>query len=103
MKVEQLMTSPVIPVKSIQMCMRLPVRWVFCGFLLRCYWGTFALKIERWWILAVAALSFSQFLIILSWQDAKFGTIPNLVIVLVALLSLASLRQDDPITSVLSR
>ena len=35
-----------------------------------------------WWITALIALILSQVLIILVWQDAKFGTIANIIILL---------------------
>lgn len=38
-----------------------------------------------WWIPAFAAVGLSQVLIFFAWQDAKFGTIANGVILLVAL------------------
>lgn len=41
---------------------------------------------NSWWItLAIIAAVLSQLLIILSWQDAKYGTIANLII-LIAIL-----------------
>lgn len=42
-----------------------------------------------WWMLAVAAVLLSQFLIFGQWQDAKFGTILNVVILVAALLAFA--------------
>jgi hypothetical protein len=48
----------------------------------------FVLKKDGWSILAIIAAIISQVLIISVWQDAKFGTIPNLIIVVAALLSL---------------
>ncbi|HMN49926.1 MAG TPA: hypothetical protein PKD67_12350, partial [Ignavibacteriaceae bacterium] len=44
---------------------------------------------DLWWITALAAVILSQVLIILFWQDAKFGTIPNIIILLVAIVSFA--------------
>lgn len=46
----------------------------------------FAIKKDGWWILATAALVFSQLLIFLFWQDAKFGTIANVIVLLVTLV-----------------
>lgn len=37
----------------------------------------FFLRLEWWWMLAVGAVLLSQYLIIVSWEDAKFGTIGN--------------------------
>lgn len=45
------------------------------------------LKKENWWILALAAVIVSQLLIITVWRDAKFGTIANVIVLVVALLS----------------
>jgi hypothetical protein len=45
--------------------------------------------IRSWWIVTLPALLVSQFLIIQSWTDAKFGTIPNLIILLPVIVALA--------------
>ncbi len=37
---------------------------------------------DLWWITAFAAVILSQVLIILFWQDAKFGTIANIIVLL---------------------
>lgn len=37
---------------------------------------------DLWWITALAAVILSQILIILFWQDAKFGTIANIIVLL---------------------
>jgi len=37
---------------------------------------------DLWWITALAAVILSEVLIILFWQDAKFGTIANIIILL---------------------
>jgi hypothetical protein len=37
---------------------------------------------DLWWITALAAVILSQVLIIFFWQDAKFGTIANIIILL---------------------
>lgn len=39
-----------------------------------------------WWLPALIAVIISQYLIYLSWQDAKFGTIPNLLIFIAVIL-----------------
>jgi hypothetical protein len=50
----------------------------------------FFLKKESWPVLAIVAVVISQVLIIMVWKDAKFGTIANAVILLVAILSWGS-------------
>jgi hypothetical protein len=44
----------------------------------------FFMKNESWWMWAIPAVMLSQILLFTSWQDAKFGTIAN-VVVLVAI------------------
>jgi hypothetical protein len=43
---------------------------------------------HSWWIAALAAVVLSQFLILQSWNDAKFGSIANAVILLPIFVSL---------------
>ena len=49
-------------------------------------------KNDGWLIPGVVAIIISQILIFSVWQDAKFGTIANIVILVVAILSLGSIR-----------
>ncbi|WP_062619491.1 DUF6544 family protein [Aequorivita aquimaris] len=49
----------------------------------------FLLKNNLWFWIAVATVVVSQVLIIVNWQDAKFGTIINLIVLIVALLAMA--------------
>jgi hypothetical protein len=44
---------------------------------------------EWWWIPAFVAIVMSQFLIILTWQDSKFGTIPNVILLLIAIIGMS--------------
>lgn len=55
----------------------------------------FYLDKEYWWIIGTTALIISQTLIILSWQDAKFGTIANVVLILPLLMAYAESRPDS--------
>jgi len=50
----------------------------------------FIMKIEWWWLSAFLGILISQILIIIFWQDAKFGTIPNVIILLVAIIAFAN-------------
>ena len=45
------------------------------------------LKLNWWWAVALLSVIISQVLIIMSWQDAKFGTVAN-AIILIGILSL---------------
>lgn len=65
------------------------VLWLFgFGFLFLSA-VVFMLNIDWWWITGIAAVILSQILIVLFWQDAKFGTIPNIIILLVAIVAFA--------------
>lgn len=55
----------------------------------------FVFKKEWWWAPGFVALCFSQLLIILYWQDAKFGTIANVIILLVMLTAWGTQRFDQ--------
>lgn len=43
-----------------------------------------------WWIAGFAACLLSQMLLLTAWQDARFGTIPNLLLLLVSAVGFAS-------------
>lgn len=49
----------------------------------------FLLKKEWWWITGIFAVILSQILIISQWQDAKFGTIVNLIILIPLIIGFA--------------
>ena len=46
----------------------------------------FALENSNWWLFGIIALVTSQILIIFSWQDAKFGTIANVIILIAVII-----------------
>lgn len=70
-KIEQL----VIPISKIN-----GVLWLIAGLLLFIATVTFALHVPFWWMIAAPGVLLSQYLIILSWKDAGYGTIPNLIL-----------------------
>lgn len=47
---------------------------------------------KKWFYLGFVGVLVSQTLIILAWQDARFGTIPNIVIFLVSMVAIATYR-----------
>ncbi|NLC06470.1 MAG: hypothetical protein GX755_00645 [Syntrophomonadaceae bacterium] len=47
------------------------------------------LQKDWWWIPALLAVILSQILIIMYWSDAKYGTIPNLIILLALTIGFA--------------
>ena len=52
----------------------------------------FLLKKESWPMIVIVAAVISQILIITVWKDAKFGTIANVLGLLIAILSFATIR-----------
>jgi hypothetical protein len=47
------------------------------------------IKKKWWWMLAIIAVLLSQFLLIGQWQDAKYGTFVNVIILLAAIAAMA--------------
>ncbi len=45
---------------------------------------------DLWWIAALSGTTLSQILIISFWHDARFGTIPNVIILLIAIVAFAN-------------
>jgi hypothetical protein len=46
------------------------------------------LKNDAWWMLSLIAILVSQYLIITSWNDAKFGTIANTIILMAMIIGI---------------
>ena len=66
--------------------------WLLAALLFVVTAAALALKKRWWWATAIVATLLSQFLIFTAWQDARVGSIPNLIILAVALLHLGSVR-----------
>ncbi len=64
----------------------LGVMWLIAFVFLAVAATMFAFKNSWWWIVGLLALVTSQILIVLFWQDAKFGTIANLIILMVSII-----------------
>lgn len=75
------------------------VLWMTVAFLFVVTVVLFLLKKEYWWIVAVIAAVLSQVVIIMSWKDAKFGTLANLIVLIVAALSFTSLQFEKTFRS----
>jgi hypothetical protein len=68
--------------------------WLICAIL---FLTVLILMIfnKPWWpFFAIAAVMLSQTLIIIYWQDAKFGTILNIIILLVSISALGKFQFD---------
>jgi hypothetical protein len=57
--------------------------WLTAGLLFLAATALVIMKIDWWWIIAMSAIVISQLLIVMHWQDAKFGTIANIILFLV--------------------
>jgi hypothetical protein len=66
--------------------------WLICAILFASAAVMFVLNSDWWWKLAIIAAVLSQVIILLGWQDAKFGTIANIVILTIAVAGYASLK-----------
>jgi hypothetical protein len=66
--------------------------WLFTSALFISGAVLYAIRIEYFWIPAVAGLLLSQSLIILYWDDAKFGTIANVLVGVVILFASANFQ-----------
>lgn len=45
----------------------------------------YAVKNEFWWLTAITGMMVSQALVIIFWRDAKFGTVPNVIILIISI------------------
>ena len=64
--------------------------WFLAATLMLLATFLFLFKKEGWPYIAIIAVIISQILIISTWQDAKFGTTANVMIMLVAIVGIAS-------------
>lgn len=55
----------------------------------------FFLMKDSWWLVALISVLLSQALVILYWQDARFGTIANVIILLIAVPAWAEWRFEN--------
>ena len=58
------------------------IEWAVAGTLFIVSGVLLGLGNERWWMVAGIALVFSQLLIFFNWQDARIGTVANVILAL---------------------
>ncbi len=73
--------------------------WLLCGCLFVLTIVLLLLKSSWWSITVLAAILISQVLIILHWQEAKFGTFINAIILVASLATLTSSQFQKTISS----
>ena len=62
------------------------VFWLLAAVLFLVATAMFFLQKDDWWMFALPAVVISQWLIFTSWQDAKFGTIANVLILIATIV-----------------
>ena len=62
------------------------VAWLVAAMLFALTAVVISLQREYWWLVALAGVLLSQYLIIMNWNDAKAGTFVNVMILLVAIV-----------------
>ncbi len=66
--------------------------WLITALLFAVTAIVFLLQKNYWFIFSTAAIVMSQLVIILSWHDAKYGTIANMIILIASIIGYASWR-----------
>ena len=66
--------------------------WLACSLAFFAAGGLYLSRATSWWWIALPAVALSQTLIIMTWGDAKFGTVANLIVVAVAIAAAVNPR-----------
>lgn len=74
------------------------VIWLMTTLLFIIYLILYLSNIKIAWLLGFAAVICSQVVIIYFWQDAKFGTIPNIIILTMAMIQFGTYRFQKEIS-----
>ncbi|WP_336518172.1 DUF6544 family protein [Pollutibacter soli] len=69
--------------------------WLLTGFLFVITAMLFFMKKDNWGMVAAVAVVISEVVIIMSWKDARFGTIPNVLILAAAFFSFTAVRFEN--------
>jgi hypothetical protein len=69
--------------------------WLITTLLLISAGVLWILNLEYWWIPGLIGVILSQLLIFTFWQDARFGTIPNLIILIVIIAGFLRFSPSD--------
>src|SRR5690606_24708531 len=73
--------------------------WLVAAVLFLLTLVAYVARNEWWWLMGIFSVILSQFLIIVYWQDAKFGTAPNLIILTASIIAFAFWNFDRKIDS----
>jgi hypothetical protein len=72
---------------SLNVSKTIGIIWLIAGVLITSASCVYWLNIEWWWMVAIPSLVLSQVLIFKSWEDSKFGTVLNVIILVASLLA----------------
>jgi hypothetical protein len=61
--------------------------WLLSSLLFICSTILYGFKIDWWWMIGFTAIITSQILIFIFWQDAKFGSIINIMVLVASVLA----------------
>ena len=68
------------------------ILWLVTTILFLAAAGLFLFHKNFWWLIAFAAVLLSQYLIVLVWSDAKFGTIANILLLIASVVGFSQWR-----------
>jgi hypothetical protein len=68
------------------------IAWLIAGLLFVISSIFYISDKDFWTYIALLAVALSQVLIVMNWQDTKFGTIPNLIILAVSIISIFQIK-----------
>jgi len=63
------------------------ILWLITSILFVVSGIMFLIRADSWYILGILAVLISTILIITTWQDSKFGSIPNIIILILAIIA----------------
>ena len=63
------------------------ILWLLAAVLFFISLGLMLMKVQMWWLFGGAAALLSQLLIVMSWRDAKYGTLPNVIILIPVIIA----------------
>ncbi len=63
------------------------ILWLTTAIFFIAFIVSYLIDSKSYWLIGFIAVIFSQMLILLFWEDAKFGTIPNIIILIVSIVS----------------
>jgi len=73
--------------------------WLICSLLLIISGILYLFNSDLWVYSVLIGIALSQVLIFIYWGDARFGSIPNIILLVAALLALASYRFDQKVNT----